>query len=109
VDGAPQDTLYHHLDYRRMNIDTLSRAHARISEPENQATLAHSFWRIVVACWAVSVVVVLSYSAYEFLMPVVASSESSAVPSSQALNTEELKGALDKLDGRTARFQELVN
>jgi len=109
MDSAPQDALYYDLDHRRMNIETLSRAHARISEPENQATLAHSFWHVVVACWAVAVVIALSYSAYEFLTPVVASSESSATPSSQALNTEELKGTLEKLDGRTSRFQELVN
>ena len=85
-----------------------SSARHRIAEPENQEYLARFFWRIVISVGTTLTVLSVLYGAYEFLQPVTPSSTPSAVPSSQALNKEELQQVIDKLETRSVRFQELV-
>ncbi len=86
----------------------ISKAYERIAEPENQGHLAHSFWHVAITIGVLASLASTGYGAYAFLTPVAPSAESAVVPSAQALNAEELRAVIEKLDGRTERFQLLV-
>lgn len=89
--------------------NSFAQAWERIAEPENQAHIAHAYWRIVVAASLTLGIAAAAYGIYEYMMPVAPADESVVSPPSQTLSQDELKAAIDKLDARSARFQELID
>lgn len=106
MDGATPTPLYNDISDRRMK-DTFSQQWDRVAEPENQARLASALWRIVVGVALTLATGGIAYGVFEYLVPLT-SEEAAVAPQSQTLSREELKAAIDKLDARSVRFQELI-